>query len=479
MVRAERETTGVRTILRSLLLLVGLSCLLVAAWTLLASGLFLSPARLGFAVVLPLVAGAAALVLSWLPPAAQLFALANGLAIVLAVYGAELYLERERTGRAQQDWTPWQAGAETPYPMLCGKYVMVMQPDGRVRSALRWGQDEVQPVGGIAMNPLGTGFTSDRHGFANPPGQWQTAATPLLAVGDSFAAGADVAPGQGFVDLLRARLGPIVNLGCSWNGPLLELASLVEYGPEVRPQTVLWFFYEGNDLTDLELERRSPLLRRYLEPGFAQGLSHRQETVDALLKSYVDHRLARNGENPGDATPLDYVVYGDPAERGRVDWTYVLTLQNLRWSQALLDYGRERETFALLGRILARADAVARGRGGRLVFVYLPGKARFTTGLGWTEAEAYRERVLAEVRARDLPLVDLTPDFAAHPRPGDLFAGHYSPAGNALVAEVVAAAIRQETARHPRLSRRARPASAPAARWRGRGRPRAGPPSAP
>ena len=40
----------------------------------------------------------------------------------------------------------------------------------------------------------------------------------------------------------------------------------------------------------------------------------------------------------------------------------------------------------------------------------------------------------AEVGARELALIDLTPAFAGHPRPADLFAGHYSPEGNALVA---------------------------------------------
>ncbi|HET6467189.1 MAG TPA: hypothetical protein VFG43_02310 [Geminicoccaceae bacterium] len=50
----------------------------------------------------------------------------------------------------------------------------------------------------------------------------------------------------------------------------------------------------------------------------------------------------------------------------------------------------------------------------------------------------------AEVGARELALIDLTPAFAGHPRPADLFAGHYSPEGNALVAEVVAAALRAD-----------------------------------
>lgn len=431
-----------RNVLRSLLLLLAVICLLVPAWALLASELFLAPVRLAVTVVLPLIVGAVALVLSSLPPAAQLLGVANGLAVTAALFGAELYYEVRRTGSEPPPWTPWQATAEMPYPPMCGKYVMVMDPGGSVRSILGWPREEVQPLGGIAMMPLGANLYSDEHGFFNPPNQWRRDMTPIMAIGDSFAAGKGVEPGQGFVDLLRARLGPTVNLGCSWNGPLLELASLVEYGPEVRPRTVLWFFYEGNDLGDLELERHSPLLLRYLEPGFTQGLADRQETVDALLKAYAESRLApRTGWEPPGATPLEYVVYGDPSKRGAIDWGNVLALQNLRWSLALLDYGRERETFHRLGAILARAEAVIRGWNGRLVLVYLPGKPRFAAALGRIEADAYRERALAEARSLGLALIDLTPVFAGHPRPLALFDGHYSPEGNALVADVVAAAL--------------------------------------
>lgn len=264
-----------------------------------------------------------------------------------------------------------------------------------------------------------------------------------MAIGDSFTAGADVEPGEGFVDLLRPRLGPLVNLGCSWNGPLLELAGLTEYGPLTRPRTILWFFFEVNDLTDLELEMRSPLLRHYLEPTFSQGLAAKPALLATLLKAYVDTRMERTAR-PMDpsAQPLDYVVYGDRSHDGwRIDWGHVLTLQSLRHSQAVVDYADRQETFDQLHAVLARAIEVARGWGGEIVFIYLPGRQRFSTRLGWIESEAARQRVLRVVASLGLPLVDLTPVFAATGWPPDLFAGHYSIAGNALVAQTVAAAL--------------------------------------
>jgi hypothetical protein len=431
-------------VLKAVLALIGGGGLLVAAHVALGSDLFLSPVRIALLVALPAAIGCAALLLLLARPATQLVALICAAAALLAVFAAELLREIEATRADHRGWTPWTRTDDVPYPPVCGKYVMVMEPDGSVRSTLRSLGQEIQPVGGIADNPLGGGLSSDEHGFISPPGEWARAAGGIMAIGDSFTAGADVDPGRGFVDLLRNRLGPLVNLGCSWNGPLIELAALVEYGPVVRPRTVLWFFYEGNDLTDLELELRSPLLRRYLEPGFTQALARQPDVLAGLLRAYVDQRVQRVPPTDAAARPLEFVIYGDNPRGPRpIDWNHVLTLQNLRWGQGLLDLPERRDTLDRLGEVLARAQGVARGWGGEIVLVYLPGRQRLATRLARIESEAVRGPVLRIVEALGLPVVDLTPEFELDPRPSRLFDAHYSEEGNALVADTVAAALRR------------------------------------
>ena len=66
-----------------------------------------------------------------------------------------------------------------------------------------------------------------------------------------------------FVALIRDRHPGTVNLGIGGNGPLMMLAGLKEYLAALRPRVVLWFYFEGNDVTkDLFRERRSALLIR-------------------------------------------------------------------------------------------------------------------------------------------------------------------------------------------------------------------------
>ena len=430
-----------KTTLKGVLILIAIGSLFWVAGQVLIGEFFLSPVRIALFVALPALVGLAAVVLLFLPPAVQVLSLICGVAAVIAVFAAGIYRDVQASRQKWTGWTPWHVTEDMLYPRMCGKYVDAMEGDGRIASVLTWQGGEVQPVGGISANHLGGGVYSDHHGFLNPPGQWRQDEVEILAVGDSFAAGADIQHGKGFVDLIRNGLGSTVNLGCSWNGPLFELASLVEYGPIVRPKLVAWFFYEGNDLIDLELERHSPLLMRYLQEGFEQGLSEKQTVIDVLLKDYVDARLRRlETPEPENAVPLSYVVYGDPAEKVEIDWENVLALWNHRlpW---VWEYGRYRDTFGLLHEVLARAAEITAGWDGRFVFVYLPGKHRFRNDLGRIEADAYRQEVLRVVKSLGIPLIDLTPIFERRETPRSLFDGHYSIEGNALVATTFVTAI--------------------------------------
>lgn len=156
--------------LKALLLLIAAVGLLAAVHAMAWSGLYLSPVRIALLVAFPLAVACAALLLLLARPATQLLALLCGAAALIAVFGAELYLEIEAARSPAAGWTPWERTAEVPYPQMCGKYVMVMDPDGKVRSALQWRGQEVQPVAGIAANPFGGGTASDEHGFVSPPG---------------------------------------------------------------------------------------------------------------------------------------------------------------------------------------------------------------------------------------------------------------------------------------------------------------------
>lgn len=281
-------------------------------------------------------------------------------------------------------------------------------------------------------------YVTDEHGFNNPPGLWAEAPVELAAVGDSFTVGSCVHPAQNMVGRLRQRFPTALNLGMAGSGPLIMLAELREYGPLARPRIVLWCHYGGNDLRDLRQEQGHPILERYLEDGFRQGLAKYQAAVDAALREYYDSWLSKR-----EATLASHTVKFS-------DWL-VLRATRARLGLGFSDpftFAPTPAEFQLFETILEAARRSVRGWDGRLHFVYLPAwvgpprqiGARAVAGL----ETATRKRVLAIAARVGVPVIDVTADFAEHADPASLFACpgcHYSASGYRLAAERVLAEL--------------------------------------
>jgi len=281
-------------------------------------------------------------------------------------------------------------------------------------------------------------FVSDEHGFNNPPGLWARAPVELAAVGDSFTAGSCVPPEQNLVGWLRRRYASALNLGMAGSGPLIMLAELLEYARLARPRIVLWCHFGGNDLRDLRREFRHPILVRYLDGAFRQGLPEQQAAVDAALEEYEESWLSKR-----------------PADLARRT-VKLADFLALRATRARLGLGfSEPDTFAPTEReftsfeaILAKARAAVAAWDGQIYFVYLPDWSGPPRQIGARAIESLedetRRRVLSIARRLSLTVVDLADTFASHPDSASLFACpgcHYSAEGYRLAAESVLAAL--------------------------------------
>ncbi len=281
-------------------------------------------------------------------------------------------------------------------------------------------------------------YETDEHGFHNPAGVWSTPALEVAFLGDSFVHGSCVPSESNMVERVRRRHPATLNLGTAGGGPLIMLAQLREYLPALRPRTVLWCHFSGNDLLDLRRESGHPLLNRYLAEGYAQGLAARQPALDRAMGEYAQQTLL---------TTLAR------RSRQRLAWASVLLLRDVRMAAGLAlaepdQLSPTDEEYALFQRVLSEARRTVQGWGGRLVFVYLPGWSEPPRQLG--EAEYVRvkqgmgRRTRALVSALGIPVVDVESAFAAHEDPGALYACrgcHYGPDGYALAAQVVLAAL--------------------------------------
>jgi hypothetical protein len=366
---------------------------------------------------------------------------------LFSIYSAELLLLVSRKFGAHFDTrTKLEVVADLrnrgldAVPAIFPSVLWDYQRDGNVKSAISINGSKVLPLGGIAKkltvmcNESGEWITyrSDEHGFNNPEGMWQSRDISVAAVGDSFAFGACVPPEKNFVALIRRRYPATVNLGINGAGPLVELAAVKEFLPFFRPKVTLWFYLELNDQGDLNQEKRSGLLMRYLEDKFNQGLITRQNEIDQVLRKYVDtkRKLAEA------KTVQEYLNYG----------VNIIKLSNVRtklgWihgtSKAEASFESDELQIRLFREILQNAHAFTNTWNGMLYFVYLPAWQRYISPESVSDN---RNAILALVRGLNIPIIDVHETFQAHGDPLQLFPfrqlGHYNDEGHRLVAETV------------------------------------------
>lgn len=317
-----------------------------------------------------------------------------------------------------------------------------------IRSIFTEGQEEFLPLAGMATsttvfcNESGeyVVYESDEHGFHNPKGIWSHKPVDLVALGDSYTHGVCVPSGKGFVAVLRSQYPNTINLGINGHGPLTSLATLKEYGSFLKPKLALWFYYEGNDLRDLDgWEKNSPLLMRYVTSSFSQHLIDRQDGIDRSLKDYLDREMEKATAGPS----IEKIVKLQHV-RHAIQSFYDRRPSEEGLPAELVDYLRRTGAPAnpadlkLFERVLAEAKNTVNLWGGRLVFVYLPTWERYR----FPElASKDRDKVLLVAKMLDLEVIDLHEIFSAHPDPLSLFPfrryAHYNEAGHRLVGEEV------------------------------------------
>ena len=412
------------------------------------------------------------------------------LAVAGATYAAELFVLSSSTGRTGVLWavdvatrtseivqlakkagvdfdtrtrleiiTELRRQGSDAVPAIFPRFLLKKQEDGRTTSEIVINGLEVLPLGGIASkvtvlcNETGefTVYHSDERGFNNPQGSWNADRLEIAALGDSFTQGACVPVEKNFVHLLQARYPATLNLGMSSNGPLLMLAGIQEYLPAFKPATVLWFYFEGNDLQELATEAESRLLSRYLQGGFNQGLGHVQHDIDSHLTAWVHRETARELHREEVRRKRAH------AASARSDaFLKLAKLTALRQRLGLIDAKKpahepvpaelEQRNLDLFVKVLSVADAMVRAWGGRLYFVYLPDWGRYGAP---TSARLDRDPVLTAVTNLGIPVIDMHLAFKDHQDPLSLFPfrrfGHYNEEGHRLVADTVLRALRTGT----------------------------------
>ncbi len=270
----------------------------------------------------------------------------------------------------------------------------------------------------------------------------------IALIGDSYVEGSYVSDEETVAVRLNELTGrTVVNLGVSGYGSLQELKVLEKYALPLGPRTILWFFFEGNDLDDdqdfenaMAFERGvpappEPAARRW------RGFVNRSFTMNAFMQ------LRESGDR---LVPNGIDSFGWFRERGgAVHRFYFFDFYATR---TLGDY--ERERFETTKATFRRGQEICRARNIRLVAFYIPMKFRvygdFCTYPAGSPCAGWRPwdleaRFAAFCREAGIAFVSLTEPMRRAAAAGDVAYApedsHWNAAGHAFVARQVSAAI--------------------------------------
>lgn len=299
--------------------------------------------------------------------------------------------------------------------------------------------DDLRPLGNtpgktiVYCNEVGEYlvFRADRHGFNNPDSVWDNLPVDLVLLGDSFTHGACSPENNGFAAMIRRRMPRTVNLGVGGNNPQLNLASIAEYGPYLKPRSIVWFHYAGNDLDGMMGYENHAILRRYVHEEFSQGLFHRSSEVEQTMESFFAENFNALQQATVKPSPLSQIFLN------RKGLLHLLKFSFLRGRLGLAQDSGEEVDFTLFAIIVERMAAKASAMGSRLNFVSVP--PAHQVGQPGRPKE---KRVRTIVEGARIAYYDLAPLFLATDDVGSLYTfgfhgGHLSDRGNELVADFV------------------------------------------
>jgi hypothetical protein len=303
-------------------------------------------------------------------------------------------------------------------------------------------RERIFPLAGVAALPTITcregrqsfaGYEADEHGFNNPKGIWGNP-VDVVFIGDSMTHGHCLPNRDHFVAQIRKRYPAILNLGYGGLGPLIELAITREFVPKIRPRYVFYMYDENNDLyfptgsgdSDLVVEYRNSLLRRYLEDArFSQHVYDRQLEINAALKHVVDNDIVVGLERrtfwnslirflglPLTRAGLHGPIVTPQPERmaahDRPPISPIITSQPQRMAAiesrgagSVLDY---REIFK---QAFMQTLETTKSAGAKLVFVNIPAQATLCEGVN----HHWKNQVLNFVKGTGVDVIDLEKDF--------------------------------------------------------------------
>ena len=238
-------------------------------------------------------------------------------------------------------------------------------------------------------------YQSDRFGFNNPDTEWDVNEIDYMLIGDSYTHGACVNRPYDIASVLRdISNSSVLNLGFTANGPLIQYATLKEYlNPKIKK--VIWIYYAGNDLSDLNRELKNKILNKYLsENNFFQDLTLKQSSINKINKKTLTNRINSQFYNLKKNSKIKYKILKFFQLNKTKEKIRIIFLKNKY----------KVENIDVFYKILKKAKQLTYNNNSKLYFVYLPDFYRYRDTNYPLDEEKTIEKIVNEL---NIPLINI------------------------------------------------------------------------
>ena len=268
-------------------------------------------------------------------------------------------------------------------------------------------------------------FESDRYGFNNPDNVWDFD-EHIILIGDSFVQGACVDQNNNISsNMIKFGKENTLNLSNSGMGPLSELALLMEHRVIINPTDIFLFYYEGNDIIDLNLEFQNEILFNYLVYGSLQYL------VDPDKTSQIDKFFETNYQKQKNIKKENVFESFLKLKKSR---NLIATLKNIY-------FPINKKDLSLFNTTIERFKFLTDQLNSNFYFVYLPSYHRYSM-LDFFEIDKFSKRKILEiVKQNNIKLIDIddimfTKKNFKNYYPNGQF-GHFNETGYYEIAKII------------------------------------------
>lgn len=273
-------------------------------------------------------------------------------------------------------------------------------------------------------------YVADRYGFNNPDEIFENP-LEIMVLGDSFAEGICLNPGDDLVGQLRQYTSASASFALRGTGTLFQLAVLGRYGRVLQPRHTVIAFFEGNDWENLKREKTDPWLKDIWtgDSDFGDPIPTEEMLADAA--TIIDDWWA-----------VSKVGTDELFKRNSLLRNF-LALQKTA-GQLGIHYPKAAKEQPIYNDIIQAAHDLVKEWDGDLSILYIPVVDRYV-GL-FNSGFVYNQHSLVRAAAENagVPFIDLSEIFDSHENPFSLYAAdsHFNEKGAAIAAEVIAKHIK-------------------------------------